>query len=52
MSVIMRFQCTYKTMYTVNTPDMAMEDEIQFNSEIILIPPSLIENPLREGSHS
>ena len=25
---------------------------IQFNSQIILIPPSLIENPLREGAHS
>ena len=25
---------------------------IQFNSQIILIPPSLIEKPLREGAHS
>ena len=29
-----------------------INNSIQFNSQIILIPPSLIENPLREGAHS
>ena len=44
--------CAIKSCRELNglSPSCHLTSPIQFNSQIILIPPSLIENPLREGA--